>query len=78
MGAGICRHPCGAFVHKYVYARGVCELSMVEQRFVLCSEGVLQRLQKGFEICKRAVLCMLHEVVPVVEIRSEFERVWGA
>ena len=30
------------FIHTYVYVRGVCELSVVEQRFVLCAEGVLQ------------------------------------
>ena len=32
------------FIHTYIRVRGVCELSMVEQRFVLCAEGVLQWL----------------------------------
>ena len=31
--------PC---IHTYIHVGGVCELSMVEQRFVLCAEGVLQ------------------------------------
>ena len=37
----LCPTPFSA-IHTYVYVRGVCELSMVEQRFVLCAEGVLQ------------------------------------
>ena len=32
---------------------------------------------KGSEICKRAVLCMLHDVAPMFEIQLEFERVRG-
>ena len=31
----------------------------------------------GSEIRQRAVLCSVHDVAPMVEIRSEFERVRG-
>ena len=30
---------------------------------------------KESEICKRAVICILHDVAPMFDIQSEFERV---
>ena len=50
---------------------------MVEQRFVLCRRGVAMIALKWSEILQCAVLCMLHDVAPMVDIRSEFERVRG-
>ena len=44
----LCLTPFSA-IHTYIRARGVCELSMFEQQFVLCAEGVLIAL-KGSEI----------------------------
>ena len=34
-------------MRTYVYVRGLCELSMVEQRFVLCRRGIAMVALKG-------------------------------